>query len=257
MSDVALALRQARADLRVFARDPTALFFTVLLPLLFLLVLAAVFGDGEVGSRGVSQVAYYVPGILALGVVSTTFVNLSISLTEARESGVLKRVRGTPLPAWAFIGGRVMQALVLMALTTLLIAGIGWAAFGVPPPTSALPGAVLALAVGTFAFCCLGVALTAVIPSEEAAPAVANAIVLPLYFISGVFFPVDDAPGWLVTLADLFPVRHLAEAMLVAWDPDATAPGIAWGHLTVVAVWGVAGLVVAMRFFRWTPRGSA
>lgn len=256
MSDLALTLRQARADLRVFARDPTALFFTVMLPVLFLLVLAAVFGDGEVGSRGVSQAVYYVPGILTLGVVSTTFVNLSISLTEARESGVLKRVRGTPLPAGAFIGGRVLQALLLMAVTTLLVAGLGWAVFGVAPPTATLPGAVLALGVGTFTFCCLGVAVTAVIPSEDSAPAVANAIVLPLYFVSGVFYPVDDAPGWLLTLADLFPVRPLAEAMLLAWDPDSAGPGIAWGDLAVVAAWGVAGLLVAMRTFRWTPRGS-
>ena len=128
--------------------------------------------------------------------------------------------------------------------------------YGVSVPGSTLPGMLVSLVVGAAAFCCLGVAFSSVIPNEDAAPAVVNAVVLPLYFISGLFFPVDEAPKWLTDLASVFPVRHLAEALLDAFDPRTTGVGIDVGHLAVVAAWGVAGALVAMRTFRWTPRGE-
>ncbi len=110
--------------------------------------------------------------------------------------------------------------------------------------------------MGSAAFCCLGFAVSSLIPNEDAAPAVINAIVLPLYFISGVFFPTDDAPAWLNNLASVFPIKHLAEALLNAFEPSTTGAGIEWVDLAVVAAWGLAGLVVAALSFRWTPKGE-
>ena len=113
---------------------------------------------------------------------------------------------------------------------------------------------LLDLAVGAFSFSCLGFALAAVIPSADAAPAVTNATVLPLYFLSGVFIPQSEIPDGVLNFADAFPIRHFFEAMFTAWNPHTTGAGFEWGNLAVVAAWGVAGLLVAIRFFRWEPR---
>jgi ABC-2 type transport system permease protein len=133
---------------------------------------------------------------------------------------------------------------------------IGKLLYGVTLPGSTLPGVVIALAVGAGSFCVMGIAASAAIPNEDSAPPMVNAVILPLYFISGVFFDVKDAPNWLTDLADVFPVKHLAEALLKAFDPRTTGAGIAWGDLAVVAAWGAAGLVAALLFFRWTPKGE-
>ena len=129
-------------------------------------------------------------------------------------------------------------------------------AYGVELPGGTAPGVVLSLVVGAAAFCSLGVAFSTLVPNEDAGPAVVNAAVLPLYFISGVFFPTDEAPGWLNDVASVFPVKHLAEALLEAFEPTSAAPGIAWGHLGIVALWGVAGALAAVFTFRWTPKGE-
>ena len=257
MSSLRLVVRQVGFDGRSYLRNPPAVFFGLLLPVLFLLIFATIFGNDTISSRGnIKTSTYYVPGLVGLGVVSTTFVNLAISLVVLRENRVLKRVRGTPLPAWVFLGGRVAVAIGMSVALTVVLVAIGAVLYGVSVPGSTLPGMLVSLVVGAAAFCCLGVAFSSVIPNEDAAPAVVNAVVLPLYFISGLFFPVDEAPKWLTDLAGVFPIRHLAEALLEAFDPRTTGAGIHLGHLAVVAAWGAAGAVVAMVTFRWTPRGD-
>lgn len=255
MSGPALALHQFRFDQRIFWRSPTSVFFTVMLPLIFLVIFASIFGNETIDERGGLEVStYYVPGIITLAVVSATLVSLAIGLVEARESGRLKRVRGTPLPAWALVAGRVGNALVVSVLMVVLVTAIGWAFYGVAIPGETIPALLLTLAVGAFAFSCLGFALTALIPSEEAAPPVTNFTVLPLYFVSGVFIPETEIPDGVLHVADLFPIRHFFEAFLAAYDPATSGAGFEWGSLAVVAGWGLAGLAIAIRTFRWSPR---
>lgn len=255
MSALRLAARQVSYDGRAFLRNPPAVFFALLMPVIFLLIFATIFGNDTVDSRGgIKQTAYYVPGLIGLGIVSTTFVSLSMSLVVLRENRVLKRLRGTPLPSWVFIAGRVSVAIGMAIALAVVLTLIGAVLYGVDIPTNTLPGALIALVVGAASFCCLGVAFSSFVPNEDAAPAVVNAVVLPLYFISGLFFPVDDAPDWLTSIANFFPVRHLALALLDAFDPHTTGAGIDLGHLAVVAGWGVFGAVVALTTFRWTPR---
>lgn len=257
MSSVALLLHQFRFDQKTFWRNPAAVFFTVALPIMFLFIFATIFGNDTIDVRGgVKTTTYYVPAIIVLAVISATFISPAISMTQERESGVLKRVRGTPLPSWIFIAGRVGNALVVSVLMVILVTLIGRLVYGVAIPTHTLPAVALALVVGAAAFACMGFALTTIIPSEKAAPAITNAIALPLYFISGIFIPDSEIPSGVLAVADVFPIRHFFEAFFAAFDPGRTGVGLELGHLGIVAAWGLLGLVVAAWKFRWVPRGS-
>lgn len=255
MTGMPLLLHQFRYDQKIFWRNVPSVFFSLVMPLLFLLIFATIFGNDKSAARGVSLDAYYVPGIMSLGVISATFLNIAIGVSMQREQGILKRLQGTPLPTAVFVSGRAASAIVNGYLIAIVIMLVGMVVFGVELTGTRLLGAFVVVSISAAAFCCLGFALTAVIPNEDAAAAVTNAVVLPLYFISGIFFPVDDAPGWLQTVATVFPVKHFAEAMLDVYSPQATGLGFAWADLAVVALWGVAGLLLAMRYFRWSPRG--
>jgi ABC-2 type transport system permease protein len=257
MSDAALAWHQFRYDQRIFWRSPASVFFTVMLPIIFLVIFASIFGNETIEERGGLAVStYYVPGIMTLAVVSATLVSLAISLVEAREAGRLKRVRGTPLPVWAFVAGRVGNAIVVSLLMVVLVTAIGRLLYDVAIPNETIPALLVTLLVGAFSFSCLGFALTAAIPSEEAAPPITNFTVLPLYFLSGVFIPETEIPDGVLEVADLFPIRHFFEAFLSAFDPATVGVGFEWGNLAVVAAWGLAGLAIAARTFRWAPRGG-
>jgi ABC-2 type transport system permease protein len=258
VSTAALLWRQIEYERKLLLRSPAALFFSILLPIIFLVIFAGTGSDTKTVSEagGISVSAYYVPGIAVLGIVSTTFLNLAMSLTRRREDGILKRMRGTPLPAGLYITGRVVSAVATSFALVAVLLFLGWALYGIDVRGATLPGLVVVVAISSAALCCLGIAFTAIIPSEDAAPAFANAVVLPLYFISGVFFSTGDAPGWLNAIADVFPVRHLVQAMLHVFNPHTAGPGIAWSHVAVIALWGAAGAVLAARFFSWTPKRS-
>lgn len=255
MSSVALVLHQFRYDQKAFWRNPASLFFTVSLPVIFLLIFATIFNDEilEIGT-GINAETYYVPAIITLAVVSAALVSLCFSLVVARENGVLKRGRGTPMPSWVFIAGRVGNAIVVSVIMLALLAVIGRVLYGVEIPFERLPAVLVTLVVGAASFCCLGIALTAVIPSEDAAAPITNATVLPLYFLSGVFIPQSEIPDGVLEFSSLFPIRHFFEAFFTAWDPNTVGAGFEWGHLAVVAAWGALGLVLAVRYFRWTPK---
>jgi ABC-2 type transport system permease protein len=256
VSGVSLAVHQFRFEQKQFWRNPASVFFTVLLPVLFLLIFNLIFGNDVIEEFDLNTSTYYVPAIITLGVISASFQSLAISLTVDRESGILKRGRGTPLPNWVFFAGRVGNAVLVSILMVVIVTALGALIWDVSVPWSRAPAVAVTLAVGAAAFCCLGVALTALIPSEDAAAPITNVSVLPLYFLSGVFIPASEIPDGVLHVADAFPVRHFFEAFFTAYDPNTIGAGFAWGDLAVVAIWGVAGFLLALRFFRWTPRGS-
>jgi ABC-2 type transport system permease protein len=254
MSALSLVAHEFRYDQKQFWRNPASVFFTVMLPVIFMVIFNLIFGNDYIDELKLNTSTYYVPAIITLAVVGATTQSLAINLVDDREGGMLKRVRGTPLPGWVFIAGRVGNSLVISALMVVLVAVIGRIFYSVSIPTTRMPAVLVTLAIGAFAFCCLGFALTAAIPSADAAPAVTNATVLPLYFLSGVFIPESEIPSGVLHFADLFPVRHFFEAFFTAWDPNTTGAGFEWGQLAIVAAWGIAGLLLALRFFRWEPR---
>jgi ABC-2 type transport system permease protein len=215
-----------------------------------------VFGNDNVEVDGhlIRQSTYYVPNLMALAVISAALQSLVIAVVAQREGGILKRRRATPVPAWALIGGRALTSIVIAYANFAVLALVGRLAYGVEVPGRTLPAMLVAVAVGAASFACMGFAFASLVRSEDAAQPTLQATVLPLYFISGVFFPEDTVPGWLLGIADAFPIRHLAKALLTAYDPATTGSGFAWGHLAIVAAWGAFGLAVAARRFRWTPQ---
>ena len=226
---------------------------------MFLVIFASIFGGAgntvKVAGGRIDTGVSYVPGIMALGIIAAAFINLVISVTAQRESGVLKRRRATPVPATALIAGRALTAVVTALGSAVVLLAIGWAAFGAHVPARTAPALALTVVVGAVSFCCLGYAVASVIHDQDAAQPVTQAIVLPLYFISGVFVAISTLPGWLVDVADVFPVRHLAAALLTAYNPHTPVHGFAGTDLLIVAAWGAAGLLIALRRFSWLPLG--
>jgi ABC-2 type transport system permease protein len=248
-----LVLHQARYDLLGFVRNRQARFFTLVLPLLFLVIFVSVFGNDTIRGTGLKTSTSYVPGIAALAVIASSFVNLVISVTAEREAGVLKRRRATPVPAWVLIAGRTLTAMsVSIAVMTVMLL-VGHFAYDVNLPSSTIPAVALTAILGSATFCVLGYAFASFIGSADAAQPMTQAITLPLYFISGVFVPNVNLPSGLRHIAGLFPVQHLADALHHAYNPAVHGAGFVWSDLAVLAVWGVIGLAVAVRRFSWVP----
>ena len=256
MTSLALALRQVRYENTAFWRNPTAAFFTVVFPLIFLVIFNLLFGNEELAVAGgtTNTSTFYVPAIAALAVINACFTGLAMSVSIARDRGLLKRIRGTPLPAWAYLCGLAVHMTLVAMLLVVVVTAAGALFYDVDVPTTRLPAALVTLALGAAAFSMLSLAVTALIPNAEAAPAVVNAMVLPLLFISDVFIPPGQAPGWLITVADLFPIKHLSLALQTAFNPFESGAGFEPEHLLALALWGVVGLLVALRFFSWEPR---
>ena len=246
-------IRQANFDLLIFRRNPAATFFTVILPIIFLLLFTSIFGN-EIDDDGVRAATGYVPGILALAIVSATGVNLAITMTTRRERGVLKRVRSTPVPSWVFIASQALAGFMLSVIMTVVIVLIGRVLFEVSLNVDGIPSLIITVFVGAISFAAIGLALTSIIPSEDAAPAVTNAVFLPLYFISDVFIIGTDTPDFIQQLGNIFPVKHLSNALQESFDPTATSAPFPWENWLVIAAWGAVCAVIAARTFRWTPR---
>jgi ABC-2 type transport system permease protein len=250
----AVLARQIQFTNKAFWRNPASAFFTFAFPLMFLVIFTALLGNGEVVINGevVSQATYYVAAMAAFAVISACYTNIAISVTFQRDAGILKRSRGTPLPGWGYLSGRVAHAMLVALLLVIITAAFGWAFYDAAIPTGiTLVRFLVMLIVGSASFCALGLAITAVIPNADAAPPIVNASILPLLFLSGVFIPLgDDAPTWIVWIGRIFPVKHFADGMQAGF----LGTPFDWKDTLVVALWGIAGLLLAARFFTWEPR---
>lgn len=252
---IRLLAHQTRYELLTFARNRQARFFTVLLPVIFLVIFASVFGNELLGPEHIKASTYYVPGIATLAVLTASFSNLVISITAQRELGVLKRRRATPVPAWVLVGGRALTSLVVSLLVTGVVIAIGNVAYGVHVAPTALGALLVSVAVGSLALACLGYAASTAISSADSAQPIVLAITLPLSFISGIYIPSLRLPSALQQIAEAFPLEHLVAALDRGFLPGST--GVAWGDLAIVAAWGLAGLALALNRFRWTPTAAA
>lgn len=256
MSSLRLALRQVRYTNIAFWRNPASVFFTFAFPLMFLVIFTALLGSGRVEVRRgvfIDQASYYVAAMAAFSVITACFTNLGMSITFQRDAGTLKRTRGTPLPALSYIAGRVLHAVAIAAMLVVLTAAFGIAFYGAEAPGGALLlRFVVVVLVGGFSFAALGLAITPIVPNADAAPAIVNAIILPLLFLSGIFIPIEaNAPGWVRLVGSWFPVKHFTDAMRAGFYG---APfTFEWRDVAVVAAWGLLAVAVAARTFRWEP----
>lgn len=258
MNDVALTLRQVRYEQKAFWRNPAAAFFTFIFPLLFLVIFTSLLGNGFAllpTGEEVTQATYYVASILTFSAITASYTNIAMSVVFARDEGVLKRVRGTPLPSGSYLVGKMLNSVVVMCLLLVIVVGFGVVFYDVHVPTTSLLAFLVTFIVGAASFCLMGLAVASFAPNAEAAPAIVNGIILPLLFVSGIFIPLEEAPGWMVTIGDVFPVKHLFAAATEAFIPTAADPsGWAGKDLLIVAAWGVGALAVAIRYFSWEPK---
>jgi ABC-2 type transport system permease protein len=241
VSGLALAWEQFRLERKLFWRNPSAAFFNFVLPLLLLLLVASVFASDE------EELDVLIPGVAGMSVMATTFNALVFNLTFLREEGVLKRVRGTPMPTASYLGGLIGSAVGNAFVQVALVVAIGNLLYGVDWPRE--PLVVLAFtALGVACFAALGIAFSHAIPNVDSVPAYSNAVFLPLILISGVFYSADDLPPVLEAVAQALPLKHVIDGLsagIVGGSADE------WGAAAVVAAWAVGAGVLAVRYFRW------
>jgi ABC-2 type transport system permease protein len=251
---VRLFLLWTQAGWKALLRSPRSAFFTLVFPLLLLVLIDAT-NSGTVTAAGgkVDIAQYFTPSIAIFGLSFACYTSLVFSIPRARELGVLKRVRGTPLEPSTYLAALIAVALLSGLASVLLMSVVGVAAFGVHVYPRMLPAALLTLVVGGLCLCALGLAVSSFVARADTAPVVANLTLLPLAFISGVFAPLHGAPDWIQTLAGVFPLRHLVDAFYGTFNPHTVGAGFSWGDLAVLAAWGFVGARVAERRFRWDP----
>jgi len=258
-STTRLLWTQTAYQLRSFRRIPIAVFFTLGLPLIMLVLFNALFGshpvDTPTGSWSTAQ--FYTGGLAAFTAVSATFTNLANMVPLRRDEGVLKRWRGTPLPTWVYLGGFICSAVIIASLGAIVMLALGVVAYDLDIDAAKMPAAVTTFLIGVASFAALGMALAAVVKSASSASAAANAIILPLAFVSNVFIELDDAPRWLEILGNIFPLKPFVESFQACFNPTIDAPAFDWKSMGFVALWGLFGLFVALKRFRWEPSGSA
>ena len=243
---------QLRAEQRLYWRSRELAFFTFLFPILLFVLLDSVYGDDVVKGEGVKSNAYLLAGILGYGVASTAFAGLAIVLVLRRESGILKRVRATPLPPAAYLGAVIVSTVIVFAIEAAALIALARFAFDVQLSTHWL-SLVLALLLGSLSFAALGIALTGVVRSGEGSSAVVNAIYLPAAFLSGSFVSPHEYPRFLEVIAEILPLTYFIRLMrdVVLRDQSIWS---SWESAVVVAAWGLAGLALCLRGFRWAPR---
>jgi ABC-2 type transport system permease protein len=258
-----VGFRRARIELKQFFRDKESAVFNFMLPMILLVIFGFVFGGQELGPTGITFSQYFVAGMIASGIVYTSFQNLAISIPLEREDGTLKRLQGTPMPKASYFIGKVgMVFVAYLAQVTILIA-VGMIFFGIELPKSGLQWFtfVWASVLGLIAWTLLGIAYSAVPRTGRGAAALVTPVVLVLQFISGVFFVFSELPTWMQNVASVFPLKWLAQAMRSVFLPESAAALESSGSwqlgmaAAVLFAWIIVGALLATWSFRWTPRG--
>ena len=244
--------RELKTQQLLFWRSREAALFTFFLPVIFFLIFGSIYGNDRITEENIKAAPFLEAGMIGYGVASTAFAGLAITMVVRRESGVLKRVRATPLPAATYVLAVLASTFVVFLIEAVLMVAIGRLLFSVGLPARPL-SLLVALVVGAASFAAMGLGLTAVVRTAEGSSAVVNAVYLPMAIISGTFFTPKAYPGFLRVIADVLPLTYftkLTRDVMVRhhhlWAEK--------GSLAVVLAWGAIGLVGAVRGFRWQPR---
>ena len=248
-----LAIKQVRYEQKAFWRNPAAAVFIFFFPLLFLFI----FGGQSDRVKELGNVPYYqffVPAMVAYGIMNVTYNNLAMTLVNRRENGLLKRLKVTPLPAWSSFAGVLGSALIIGIIVGVIVLAAGFGFYHLKWYGHLL-ALLVTLVVAIITFTALGVAVSTFVPNEDAAPAIVNVLYFLLIFTSGTFFPTSKG-STLHHIAGYFPVQHFNNAMFTAFfpfGPHGITHGFAWRDIGVMAIWAVAASLVAVRRWRWEP----
>jgi ABC-2 type transport system permease protein len=254
--DLGLVAWQIRYEQRAYWRNRARGIFTFVFPVMFLVIFGSLNQSAHLHSLGgISYDDFFVPGILAYGIIATTYVNMAISTAILRDQGVLKRMQGTPLPRWAYVAARIGSTVLIVAAITVVTLTIGAVAYGVHIRLATLPAVITMLVLGTAAFTALGIGVTRFIGSAEAAPVFVNLTVLPLTFISSVWFPPSGTPQILQDIAKVFPIRPLADGLQYAFNPRTVGAGFNAADVRSLAIWAAVGIFLMVRYLR-KPQGE-
>lgn len=256
--DRSLLRRWIAAQVRLMLRNPRATFFTFAFPLMFLLLFGGLNSGAEVPAAGpaggdVPFAQFYTPAIGVFGLTLACYSSVIFGISTARDEGLLKRVRGTPLPMPVYLGAWLTGAALVGVLSVILMFAVAVPLFGVDLYVRNLPAAAVTLALSAACLAALGLAVATLVRNADQAGPVAQLTMLPLSFVSGIFWPVDGAPDAVVAIAHAFPLYYVADAFGACFAPQTTGGGWAPGHLAVIAAWGVAGLLIASRRFQAEP----
>ena len=255
-------------ETRIFFRERDSLIFVFFFPLMFLLLFAALMGGQDITPEGSPEglvltfKQYFLPGMIASGFAFTGFQNLAIAIPVERDQGILKRLRGTPLPASVYFFGKVGQVLIISIAQIIMMLLVAKFALGIPMPTEASAWVTLTWVffLGLAMCTVLGIAMSSVPRTGKSASAVVVPIVLVLQFISGVYFMFDQIPTWMQSFAEVFPLKWMAQALRSVFLPEYMVhaePRDSWELGTgaiVMALWLVLGLFLALKTFRWQAR---
>jgi ABC-2 type transport system permease protein len=259
-TDVALLWRWTRTRLTLMRRTPRAVFFTFVFPLMFLLLFASLNGDTRLdafaGGGTISFAQFYTPSIGVFGLGAACYTGVALGIANARDTGLLKRVRGTPLPMSIYLGSWLTGAALTGIAAVVLLFAVAVPAFGVHVYARMLPAAIVTLAAGAATLSALGLAVASLVRTADQAMPAAQLTFLPLAFVSGVFFPLEGAPSWLVHVAHAFPLFHIVNAFDGCFVPQTPGGGWSGGDLAAIAIWGAAGLAIAVRRLGSDVRGN-
>jgi ABC-2 type transport system permease protein len=249
---LALLVVWTRARLKLFLRTPRSAFFSLIFPLILLALLDSLNqGQTVPGPNGadVAFAAYFTPSIGIFGIVTACYTATVFAISTARDRGIIKRVMGTPLPAPIYLASWALAAITtgLISVCVLVIAGMVF--FHVRIDSVLIPAAAVTALLGATCLSALGLAVSSFIRKAESAPMVANLTMFPVIFLSGVFFPINDAPGWVQDVANILPVAHLVDAFTACFDPATTGSGFS-SDLWSLVLWTWIGLFIAARRFR-------
>jgi ABC-2 type transport system permease protein len=252
---VSLILHQTRYDLLALRANRQARFTTLFMPIVLLVVVIGVTGPGTIRDGGLrfDPATFYTPGVIAFAVLASSLMSLVADIVIQRETGVLKRRRARPIPAWTLVAARTLVAIgtsLTVALLVLVVAGNGYDA---RIPAAALPVVLVLVVLGAASLSAIAFALSTLIRSSTAVQPVIALVTLPLFLVSGVFFPTSQLPPALDTMAQLFPLEHLSHGLRQALQPTAGLPSFDGRDVGVLLVWTLVAAVIAVRRFRWYP----
>jgi len=251
--DLRLVAHEVRYEQLAFWVNRVGAVFTVGFSTVFLVLLGASAGSSRISYLGnIKLIQYYVPAFVSYGVMAACFTTLAISLVVRRETGLLKRLRLSPLPTWVLVAAIFVSTAIVSVVQVVLMLVIGRVGYGVAFP-QAWAAFVVVLLVGIVSFAALGVAMSTAIPNPETAGPVTSIVFFVLLFLSGLWFPLRANSG-LAKISDYFPVRHFILAVEAPFEFRPGSSPWPWHDLAVVAIWGVVGAAVALRRFEWSPR---